>query len=524
MPSRDLLFLHQLTAAMWRYWFRGVIVFLLIAGGTAAATLLWPRTYQSEARIYVRLGRETVHLDPTATTGQTVSLADSREREILSVLELLRTRTLFEKVVDQMGVDRILNEPSSEGYGGSADWSHLRAEWMQKLEKYIPALAPKAPEAVAVRDSADAPEDLDLSIGAVRRRESAVRKLMQSVKSTSPKNSNVIIIQCKASSPHTAQERLERLLENYQAQHLRLHRISGSLEFFEAQAQEKKELLDEKLLELRDAKNRISVASVESQRELLSREATSITESLLQSQAAFSAAEARLNSLLASLPQGEKFLNEPESSAMSTDAIDQMRSKLFELEIEQQRLLAQFQPKHPRVRAIAEQVRLAKTLLQKQEVLVERSKLLDHQEKFEAAAEQQAEVYAKLRALNEHELQITDLDRQVAQLDTEHRKADENREQASTNEELTKNQISNINLAQPPSFAAKPVSPNPGLNLMFGLAAAAAGALTYVFQTAVRRGMSDNHADHSRSQPLPTYIPPSEPLYRPSREPVSNGV
>ena len=106
MPTGDFLFLSQLASAMRAYWLRGTATFLILITGAGIATLVCPRTYQSEARIYVRLGRETVHLDPTATTGQTVQLADSREREIFSVLELLRSRALFEKVVDQLGSPR----------------------------------------------------------------------------------------------------------------------------------------------------------------------------------------------------------------------------------------------------------------------------------------------------------------------------------------------------------------------------------------------------------------------------------
>ncbi|HND53432.1 MAG TPA: hypothetical protein PLV92_13575, partial [Pirellulaceae bacterium] len=74
----------------------------------AGATLLWPKTYQSQAKLYIRPGRESVGLDPTATLGQTLHIADSREREINSVLELLKTYSLFEKVVDRLGVDTVL--------------------------------------------------------------------------------------------------------------------------------------------------------------------------------------------------------------------------------------------------------------------------------------------------------------------------------------------------------------------------------------------------------------------------------
>ncbi len=517
MPAGDLAFLTDLSRAMRRFWFRGLLVFGLVACGMAGLTLVWPRTFQSEARIYVRLGRETVQLDPTATTGgQMVGLADSREREILSALELLRTRSLFENVVDELGVESFLKEERVRGYGGAMDQSHLVDEFFAWLPKF----------------ESDKNEEAEPSeVAVLRRRENAVRKFMQSVSSSSPKSSNVIVVQCKAGSPVIAQQRLESLLKQYQAQHLRLHQISGSFAFFDAQALEKKSLLDEKSVELRDAKNRISVASVNGQQELLSREATSITQSLLDAQAAAAASKVRLDTLLASLPKSERAPDTRAASNMSSDAIDMMRSRLFELEIEYQRLLAQLQPAHPKLKAISEQVAQARKELKRQEVVLERSNILEQGEKIAAAKSQRSDVYAKLRELNEQELRITDLERQVALLTDEHRKAEESRELAHTNEELARNQISNINLAQSPSFNAKPVSPNLALNAVMSIAVALGGALLIVFQSAVRHGAPQVVQREAPVYPAPRMEPvvpsgsTSDSHHRaPSRPTVSSGV
>ncbi len=522
MPAGDLFFVSQLVRAMRAYWLRGTVVFLVILSGVVAANLVCPRTYHSEARIYVRLGRETVHLDPTATTGQTVQLADSREREIFSVLELLRSRALFENVVDQLGVDSIVNERCSYSFGGSTDWSYvLDGHWQPPVDKQCPPPVDAEPGAKPDRQTADA--------GALRLRESAVRKLMQSISCSSPKGSNVIIVSCTAPSPFSAQERLQCLLENYQTQHLRVNRISGSLAFFDTQAKEKKAILDAKLLERRDAKNRIAVASVESQRELLSKEAAAITESLLLAQAAAAAAEARLESLMAVMPALDDDEELQQASGTSVDALNLMRNRLFELEIEHQRLQAQLQPAHPRLKAIGEQVAQTKTLLLRQEIAVERSTILERKKKIAAAEAQRAEVYAKLRTLNEDEVQIADIDRKVALLETEYRKADENREQARIDDELAKRQISNINVAQSPSFSARPVSPNLGLNLVLGAALAFGGALAVTFYAAVRNGLAVLHPEPATARPASAgttkLYPPSEPLFRSAgQHPMKNGA
>src|SRR5262249_60288555 len=130
------------------------------------------------------------------------------------------------------------------------------------------------------------------------------------------------------------------------------------------------------------------------------------------------------------LPEGENSDGLEQASGTSVDALNLMRNRLFELEIEEQRLHAQLLPAHPRLKAITEQVAQAKTLLLRQEIAVERSTILERRKKIAAAEAQRAEVYAKLRTLNENEVQIADIDRQVAPLESETRKGAEDHQHA----------------------------------------------------------------------------------------------
>ena len=230
----------------------------------------------------------------------------------------------------------------SYSFGGLTDWSYLLEGHLQPpVETERAAVATPESRATDHRETADVQQ--------LRLRESAVRSLMQGISCTSPKSSNVIVVTCSASSPVAAKERLESLLENYQEQHLRVNRISGSLEFFDGQVQEKKHSLDAKLLERRDAKNRIAVGSVESQHDLLGKEAVAITGSLLDAQAACAAAEARLESLLAIMPESEQSGELDQASGTSVAALDLMRARLFELEIEKRAAVLQLHALHHRV-------------------------------------------------------------------------------------------------------------------------------------------------------------------------------
>lgn len=120
---------------------------------------------------------------------------------------------------------------------------------------------------------------------------------------------------------------------------------------------------------------------------------------------------------------------------------------------------------------------------------MERSAILEQTKKNAAAEKQRGDVDARLQTLNQHEVQLADVDRQVAVLEAEYRKAEKNREQARWDDELKKSQISNVNVAQAPSFGAKPVSPSLLRNLFLGAVVAFGGGILVVFQGAIRDGV-----------------------------------
>src|SRR4051794_19804906 len=86
---------------------KGLIAFVAMAVVALVGTLLMPRTYVSEARLFVRFGREN-QVDPTASGGQMVSLYESRESEINSLIEILKSRAILDRVVAELGPGLVL--------------------------------------------------------------------------------------------------------------------------------------------------------------------------------------------------------------------------------------------------------------------------------------------------------------------------------------------------------------------------------------------------------------------------------
>ena len=57
-----------------RYWrlLAGCVLTSIVVG--LLALIIWPRSYESEAKLMITVGRESVGLDPTATTSPTLML------------------------------------------------------------------------------------------------------------------------------------------------------------------------------------------------------------------------------------------------------------------------------------------------------------------------------------------------------------------------------------------------------------------------------------------------------------------
>ena len=101
------------VGVLFRHKWKAILFFTVTMCLTVAAVVIYPRKYLSEAKLFVRVGRETATLDPTATTGHIVTVQNSREREMNSVREILESRWIVEQAVDSVGVDTIL-KPSSD--------------------------------------------------------------------------------------------------------------------------------------------------------------------------------------------------------------------------------------------------------------------------------------------------------------------------------------------------------------------------------------------------------------------------
>lgn len=446
---------HRAAAAAF---FAGVLVVV------ALATVLMPRAYRSQTKLFLRLGRENATLDPTATLGQTpvVALPPTRDNEINSVLEILKSRVLLEKVVDRVGPEAIL---------GKAPW--------QPREPAPASPEPPAPSRV------------------VDDRYRAVVHLSQRIEVEAVKKSNVVQITYEGVSPDVAQAVVSSLVEFYLDEHARINRTPGAHKFLSEQTQRLRGDLAKAEESLRALKEETGLVAPEAQRQILvdrigrlENELAGISATTLATEAEMKALRDRLATLAAATIIGT-------TRGLPNQAADTMRAQLYTLQIRELELKAKYPETHPELELVRRQTAAAAALLAKEEAAREQittgpnkareeaelailrhdAALASLRARFTAVEGQLAQERERLKTFTASQFRVAKLQREVELHDAQYRRFADNLERSQIDQALEVEKISNVSVVQPATLDVKPVRPSLLLNAALGLVFAAAGAV-----------------------------------------------
>lgn len=505
--------------AVWKYRKRVLLFGILTPLLVLTITLLSPKHYTSTAKLFVRLGRENASLDATATLGESpvVAMPLSREAEINSIAEMMQNKTLFEEVVDLIGVERILeNTPAPQD--------------------------PASPESVDQKlaneksDTSSSPGIVDrlmgslASVGIVNslpRREKAIIELQKSLSISPMDNSNVLQVSYESKDPKLSQDVVSCLTENYLKTHAAIHRSKGAVEFLDEQTERLRTSLAADEDQFKDLKNDSGVIDIEGQRRVLVDRYAKIAEAKLTVDADLEALETEIDKIESLMSEVNPEVVIEETVGVGNEGIDGMRQELYRLEVQREQLLGNFFETHPRVTAIDAQIRNSKAILDEAEKERKESKrgpnevyqrlefelnaktpqLFAMQTKSAAFANQLEAVKKEKEAFAELETQYVRLERSIALGDINYRKYVNNLEQARMDSLLQSQNLSNISIAQPASFEPKPSSPNKLMNLILGFVF---GAFIGI-GSAVYRGFKDVRSANQRSESTTENLATSRP-------------
>lgn len=451
MSITNELTLADLAGAVLRR--RGIVLFtfLTIVGLGLVLYKVLPRKYGSEGRLYVQVGRAHSSLDPTSNS-KPISIQDSRETEVRSVLELARSQAVLRQVVDEVGAEAILD----------AGW---------KLPIPFPSLLGGGnpdPDGMSPADYA-----------AQKARELAVKELQAELSIGLEKNTSVISVFATAGNPKLAQAIVERMMQATQQKHMEIHATAPSRRFFQQEFDRQTQELDAAIEAQRDFRNRHGFLSVDSARGTEQSVLDKLELQLIDVDAELAQVRGRTDELELKLAEIPELLSTPVEGKerLSTE---RALSDMFALEAERAKLLATYSDEHPRVVQITSQLKSMQAELDtlpeertelaavpnktyenvKTELVSATAALEGLEARRETLLRQRRESGERLQELNQLEVdsQLLQRDIDVArrQLDVYIQKQGE----AEVLDQLDKERISDVVVAQPAMLMVKHVSPN----------------------------------------------------------------
>lgn len=470
-----------------RRWRRTGLLFLSLLGLVVLALIVWPRSYQSEGRLFIRQTVKNITEDPSATKGQSVYMQQSRQYEINSIVEMLRSQALAEMVADEIGPEVILDEPKEEASPAEAD------------------------------------------AGKPTQRERAVRELGRSLEISAPRESTVIDIRCRAATPALSQQIVQTLMGAYLEEHLRVNRTEGSYDFFAEQSKLLKEKLEAANAELRDAKNNMHVLSIGGKRDSLQQQIHSIEMEQITTARELATAKAKIDALTRTVDQMPQRLMTDEVKGIASLASDTMRNELYKLEAQEQRLIARYTEDHPDVVAVRKQINELRRIFDEQAkkitqyttapnlnrqqlelaLLNEKASLATAERRLAKLNEQHASALARLESLNAADVRITELQQDVDIAKANYEAYADKLEQTRMFHAMETDRISNVKIAQNATLQRKPASPKKGLVLLLGCFIAVVGSVALTLLTECQDGSlhSCDEIEQQLSLPVLMSIP-----------------
>jgi len=492
--------LRDLYYVLFRHKWKMMLFFLAVTLTVFVLTYSRPELYRSEAILLVRLGRESITLDPTVTTGQIINVSQSWESEVNMELEILKSRELLEKIVDSIGPDKLLKRSSRKFFNKSPDEKMIRETSQQAAAEIMNT------EINSEQSYLTKPSD---------GRERAIHMVMKNLQVKAQKDSRIISISYESESPKLAQNVIATLIDYYLEKHIAVHQTPGSDQFFLQQVSNLRGKLALSENELRGIRDESGISSLEEQRQIILSRIAELEGQIGAAEAELAACQAKIQELQKKISGIPETLVTQETTGFPNQAVDLMRAKLYELQLKEHDLLSKFTEESQQVQMIRKEVAEAQALLDKEiaktgrteiskgintlytqiqsTLFTEQANFSSIQAKIVNLKGQLATAKDGLKAINEADLKITSLRREINLQEVSYQKYSENLEQARIDHALDREKISNISVVQPATFPMFPVSQRRSLKLALGILAGILGGIGLAFFF--------EHIDHSIRTP-----------------------
>ena len=469
IPPEGSSSLRTTLSILFRQKFYIVGFFILTFMSVAVLTFISPEIYQSDAKLFIQLGRENMSLDPSVV-GPTAAVRPDRVSGLNSEVAALKSRVLAEQTVDGVGPMAILNTPENESTQNA--YSQLKIFGKELLAKLG-----KQPS-------------LPLS-------EIAVAKVMRNMTVGPEKDSHIIALSYQAGSPELARDILNVLIDRYRDRHIEMHRAQAPLQFIEKKAENLRATLEHKEDLLKNFQAQNSISSMDAQKGEILEQVSLFQTETDQVVSLIGASSAKIESIKRSL-QGRSPNRELSRVVGRPNGI---KDRLFELRSQEADLTAHYPDTDRGLIDLRDKIRLAEEQLNREsETLTvitqgidthyqalqlsltnERAQLQALKARQEILGHQLEERKAALLELSSHEMKLKGIQREIDIANSEYQQYRENLQRAKISADLDSSRISNVNIVQPPTLSLVPIKPRKSLNLLLGLLLGLSGGLGLAF-------------------------------------------
>lgn len=452
-----------------------LLFFGLTVAGVTLVTLALPEIYRAEAKLMIKVGRQSLAVDP-GVEGETVPLSQSRENEILSEISILKSRYVIEKAVEKIGPEKFF-EPLGEMeqiQQAAVKTDGVAFPPLQALIRFLEPL----PAALAPPEAG--PEEM---------RSRAVDLVAKDLSVENERNSHILRLTFPSPDPALARSVLDAVIEAFLAHHIKVHEIQTPSRFFWEQTQDSYRTLSEKEAALRRFQVRNGIGDFDRQKVLLVERIGELEREINAAAVQRRASSARIASLERSRDQSPAVVEISRVSGKVNPTLNDIKTRLVDLRLKEADLSARYADGHRTLIDIRNQIRLAEAALAREagndievmrginvnrqtlelDLVNERSLLESQTAREKVLRAELEELRARREAFIAHEGVLTDLKRDIEISNGKYHKYMEKFQQASISEKLDVDRISNVSLVQPPAVGRKPVKPKKTLNIGLGL-------------------------------------------------------
>jgi uncharacterized protein involved in exopolysaccharide biosynthesis len=436
-----------------------VVLFAIAVACIQAVAFVWPGTFEARAAVLLQKTRfaGSVDADPKQPT---VVAGSVSEEEVNSEIAVLTSQQTLEATMKATGLDtipppwyiRVIFAPL-RGYEMLYSWMH---------ETPYPTNAERALAGMA--------KAID------------VQRL---------KESNILVVSYRAGDPKFAEIVLNELLKQYLAWHVSVHSSVAVEPFFTRQADLLKQELANLQGQLQALKTPLGVADLTTEREIAMRQHASLREEELLLRRQVRELDAKIRSVRDTTSKDDGWMRVSTTTKPSTQAAEEMRAQILQLELEQIRLATRYTAGSPLVKENDAKLAAARKALEIERNTTGEESTAGLNPMF-TALQQEGARYAAERAglasrLQVITAQLADAQARMTRLDAAASEGErlevqlksakdrylmylERTENARVDAALDRSRVANVSIVQTAAASLKPVSPKRLTTLIVSLA------------------------------------------------------